>query len=57
MIIEVLLFSYHFMRDLVNEGTIQLSYVPTEENVADIFYEEFAKNQVRVVPAEVTKWH
>ena len=28
---------YHFMRDLVNEGTIQLSYVPTEENVADIF--------------------
>ena len=28
---------YHFVREMVKEGTILLVYVPTSENIADIF--------------------
>lgn len=26
---------FHFLRDLVNDGTIQLDYCPTQEQLAD----------------------
>ena len=28
---------YHYLRDMVQKGTICLQYVPTEEQIADIF--------------------
>lgn len=28
---------FHYLRDLVNDGIVKLSYVPTEDQVADIF--------------------
>ena len=28
---------FHFLRDLVNDGTVELKYVETREQVADIF--------------------
>ena len=28
---------YHFVRELVEEGTVELLYVPTEDQLADIF--------------------
>lgn len=28
---------FHYLRDLVNEGVVKLSYCPTEVQVADIF--------------------
>ena len=28
---------YHFIREAVNEGKINVQYIPTAENIADIF--------------------
>lgn len=44
---------YHFLRDLVNEGTIQLDYCPTQEQLADFMtkavkLETFEKLRYRV---------
>lgn len=44
---------YHFLRDLVNEGTIRLDYCPTEDQLADFMtkavkLETFEKLRSRV---------
>jgi hypothetical protein len=35
--------SLHFVRDLVNQGTIDLDYVPTDENLANLFTKGLAR--------------
>lgn len=34
---------YHFIRDMVQRGTIQLKYVSTDEQVADILTKPLSK--------------
>jgi hypothetical protein len=34
---------YHFVRDLVKNGTLEISYCPTDENIADAFTKALLK--------------
>ena len=34
---------YHFIRDEIRSGKIELQYIPTEDNVADIFTKPVTK--------------
>ena len=34
---------YHFVREAVEDGKIKITYIPTDENVADIFTKALAK--------------
>jgi hypothetical protein len=36
---------YHFIRDKVQKGAIQLQYIPTDEQLADIFTKPLAKGK------------
>lgn len=36
---------YHFIKDLVVNGSIQVFYVPTEENVADLLTKSLAREK------------
>ena len=38
--------SYHFLRDIVSEGTVNLKYLPTSEMIADILTKplQYVKN-------------
>ena len=37
---------YHFIRSEIQEGRINLEYIPTEENMADIFTKAASKNKL-----------
>ena len=48
----------HFIRDKVSDGTVTVSYVPTDENVADLFTKGLARikhekftHENRLIPA------
>jgi Reverse transcriptase (RNA-dependent DNA polymerase) len=48
---------YHFIRDLLQKGTINMKYVPSEENIADIFTKatnpnthKILKDKLRILP-------
>ena len=34
---------YHFIREAVDEGKIQMEYIPTDDNITDIFTKALAK--------------
>ena len=34
---------YHFIRDKVQKGVVKLKYVPTEEQVADLFAKHLSR--------------
>ena len=36
---------YHFIRDKVQKGAIQLQYIPTDEQLADIFTKPLEKGK------------
>jgi len=36
---------YHFIRDHIENGTIKLEYIPTRENIADIFTKPLDKSR------------
>ena len=38
---------YHFIREAVEDGKIQVEYIPTDDNVADIFTKPLAKTKFR----------
>ena len=42
--------AYHFLRDLVESGTLNITYVPSRENLADLF----TKGLTRVLHTELT---
>jgi hypothetical protein len=47
---------YHFIRDWVQRGAVQLQYIPTDEQVADIFTKALPRGKYVVeiwVPWEV----
>ena len=37
---------YHFIRSEVDAGTVKLLYVPSEENIADLFTKPLSKNKM-----------
>lgn len=45
---------YHYIRDKYNEGSVDVEYIPSEENAADIFTKVLMK-QKHVVACELLK--
>lgn len=38
---------YHFVKDMLQEGIIELKYCPTEYNVADLFTKPLAGTRIK----------
>ena len=38
---------YHFIRDEIHKGSVSMSYIPSEENLADIFTKPISSNKLR----------
>ena len=38
---------YHFIRDEIYKGSVNISYIPSEENLADIFTKPISSNKLR----------
>ena len=45
---------YHYIRDKINDGTIQLNYVPTDMNAADCFTKPLASIRLHRVKAKLS---
>ena len=37
---------YHFICEVVEDSKVEVNYVPTEENISDIFTKPFAKSKL-----------
>ena len=36
---------YHFVREKIDEGKVSVSYIPSDQNLADMFIKALGKNQ------------